>query len=112
MSSYLRNLRRKHLRKYGLHTPLDLTIQHEDHVDVYHPTKGFRSVSMKRFAAQTAMAQMLDHVIPARRKKGRKVYREEAIRRAAGTLLRRRFPAQETRQQRRANKRMGIAPSA
>lgn len=85
---------------------------HKDHsVSTLHPTKGWRRISGRRIAAGVAMADVLGSTrtvigagLPKRRPK---MYEGEAIRRAAGVVLKRKFPQPETRQQRRHKARHG-----
>lgn len=65
--SLTRAIRRAAFRKQGREWT-GKTVPHR--VDDYgyvalHPTRGWRSVSAKRLYAQRAMAEMLDHVLPA-----------------------------------------------
>ena len=81
-------------------------------VQTLHPTKGWRFISQRRIEAGVRMASMLDRQPRTAPKKKPKVYRDTALRRAAGLVLRRKFPQPVTRQQRRYAKRKGLALEA
>lgn len=61
MSSFLRNMQRRTLRKREDYTPAPQpTIVTDTGYHTLHPTKGWRYVSIRRLAAQQKMEELLN----------------------------------------------------
>lgn len=97
MSSYLRNLQRKIARNRASYEPKEQPVRHykDGSYSTLRPTRGWLRVSLRRVWAMSRVAQLLDHVLPERSKKPRKVYHQS----------RPCPPSVDSRQQRRARER-------
>jgi hypothetical protein len=97
MSSYLRTIQRRAARKASNYEapPQPTRTFVDGSYETLRPTKGWLRLSIARLWAQQRLAQMLDHVLPERTRKPRKVWREPGPD----------VPYAETRQQRRARER-------
>lgn len=61
MSSYPRRLQRRRMRERdGYEAPPQPVIYRETGYLVLHPTKGWKTISYRRYAAQMRMAQILE----------------------------------------------------
>lgn len=94
MSSFPRNLQRKYMRAHPDYEPAAQPVIHLRDGGYYtlRPTKGWARFTAKRLRAEQRVAEIMDRVLPDRRRKPPRIYRK------AMPVP----PATETRQQRRA----------